>query len=280
MTRPLSPLGMAALTLAVEYGAAVFPCEPRGKQPHATLAPDGFKGASSHPEQVAAWWDAAPSANIGLVPGSVQWLALDVDGPAGAATARAMGLDAVPTATVATSRGAHLYYTLPEGRVIGNVSGISCCDVRAHKGYVLAPPSVHPSGHVYCWRGASGDLWHRGLLEIAPAPRALLDALASAAAPPALQLAPRAGCATGQGTGAPGRRLARYLDTIGTVAQGQRNATAFRVAAFTMHDVGLPAGDAAAVVAAWNAERCAPPLPPGELRAVLRSAMRAGALPR
>jgi Bifunctional DNA primase/polymerase, N-terminal. len=147
---PLSALGVQALTYSQEYGWPVFPVEPRGKKP---LIAGGFRMASQHPEQVCAWWDQWPLANIGFCPGMAGLVVLDIDGPAGKAAARDMHVFAADTLEVATSRGVHKYFRLPDGVTLGNESPWPELDVRAHAGYVLLPPSVHPSGHVYTWRG-------------------------------------------------------------------------------------------------------------------------------
>lgn len=58
--------------------------------------------------------------------------------------------------TVITGKGVHVYFLLASGEepplnrkfcVNGQVAG----DIRYNGGYVLAPPSVHPNGQVYCW---------------------------------------------------------------------------------------------------------------------------------
>jgi len=48
---------------------------------------------------------------------------------------------------VETSRGSHLYFKHPGG-TIGN-RRIGALDVRADRGFVLVPPSIHPTGAVY-----------------------------------------------------------------------------------------------------------------------------------
>lgn len=255
----LSSTGAAALALAVEYGAAVFPCE--GKRPHSTLAPHGFHCASSHPEQVAAWWAADPNANIGLRPDSIGALVVDVDGPEGERLAREWGAFDVETCEVITRTGMHRYYAMPRGVTLGNLHREQL-DVRHAAGYVLVPPSVHPSGHVYAWRGSLDTL--------APIPPRLLEALTRASE--------RADVAAAipfpaPSTAAPAaRRIARYIDAMGTVGEGGRNQAAFRLAAFALHDCQLDAASVGAIVAAWNLEQCAPPLGGRELAAVLRSA--------
>ena len=147
----LSVCGLEALRYSQESGWPVFPVEPRGKVP---LIPGGFRSASTHPEQVCDWWDGFPLANIGFSPGAAGLIVLDIDGPLGEATARELGVFTTPTVEVVTSRGRHKYFRLPIGVTLGNESPWTDLDVRAHNGYVLLPPSVHPSGHVYSWRGA------------------------------------------------------------------------------------------------------------------------------
>lgn len=153
MNAPLSTLGLAALTYSQEYGWPVFPCEPRDKKP---LTPHGFHDASTHPEAVCAWWDKWPDANVGFYPGPAGLVVFDLDSDEAEAAAASLGLLNVPTLEVLTSRGRHLYFRVPQGVAIGNVSRWADrgLDVRSANGYVLLPPSVHATGHVYVWRGA------------------------------------------------------------------------------------------------------------------------------
>lgn len=145
----LSPLGLAALVYAQEYGWPVFPVVEHGKSP---LIDGAFHNASSHPEQVCAWWDQWPNANIGFSPGSFGLLVVDIDGPTGEVLAREAGVFDAETLECVTARGVHRYFRLPNGITIGNQK-LNQIDIRASAGYVLLPPSIHESGHVYTWRG-------------------------------------------------------------------------------------------------------------------------------
>lgn len=62
-----------------------------------------------------------------------------------------------PTRKVITANGIHLYYRYPKhGRVPTSQSSIGRgIDVRADHRFIVAPPSVHASGHVYAWEDES-----------------------------------------------------------------------------------------------------------------------------
>lgn len=135
---------------ALDYAAEawpIFPVRPRGKDP---LVSGGFKAASVVAAQVRRWWTRWQAANIGFVPGRAGLLVIDVDGPEGREEAIRLGLFAEPTLSVETARGEHLYFTHPGG-TIGNRKLGPGLDVRADAGYVLLPPSVHPTGALYTW---------------------------------------------------------------------------------------------------------------------------------
>ena len=138
------PLAAAAVGYA-EQGLAVVPCQPGGKAPLWGLS---WEDVSADPEQVAAWWSREPRANIGLACiGDL--VVLDIDGADGEATLAELQARHGPlpiTYEVRTGRGRHLYFRRPEGLPKGWSHG--GLDLKAN-GYVLAWPSVHPSGAVY-----------------------------------------------------------------------------------------------------------------------------------
>lgn len=170
-------LGEAALKYA-ERGWFVFPCVPKDKRP---VTSQGFKDATTAPDQIAEWWRETPTANIGLWPGPSGLLVVDIDSAEGELLAARLGLLSEPTLQVRTVKGRHLYYVAP-GFPIGNVDVGTGIDIRAHAGYVIAPPSIHPSGQPYRWEGRIASLLPcpaefatklRALGESSPAPVAL-----------------------------------------------------------------------------------------------------------
>jgi Bifunctional DNA primase/polymerase, N-terminal len=89
---------------------------------------------------------------------SAVWV-LDIDGSGGAASLAALEAAHGPlpvTRTVVTSSGRHLWFVFDGGTIPCSVGRVGPgLDVRAEGGYVLVPPSVHPSGHIYRFDGTN-----------------------------------------------------------------------------------------------------------------------------
>jgi Bifunctional DNA primase/polymerase, N-terminal/Primase C terminal 1 (PriCT-1) len=158
-----------ALTLA-KRGLHVFPCRPRAKEP-STL--HGVKDATTNPEIIRAWWSEIPQANVAVATGSVSGIfVLDVDGmdaEAGLHRLEASHGALPPTVESITARGRHLFFRASGAPVRNSVGKVApSIDVRANGGYVLVPPSIHPSGRAYAWSVDSANAF-------ADAPQWLLD---------------------------------------------------------------------------------------------------------
>jgi len=264
MTSPVGNVVRAASTLAraalkyAEHGWHVFPLLPRGKHPLIKNG-GGFLAATSNTETVAAWWRGQPNANIGLWPGQSGLVVIDVDGPDGEATGRALGLWSEPTLECRTGRadgGRHCYFTRPDFTV-SNVAIGHKIDVRGDAGYVILPPSIHPSGKVYSWLGRVED--------IRPLPPRVLEALRAAQ----LRSESIAGTAvapgeSGQSTGLPARAIAFE----GEIAAGGRNNTLTRYAGRLLAK-GLPDDEVLVLVSAVNQTKCKPPLPQSEINVMV-----------
>lgn len=122
-----------------------------GKHPRVK---SGFKVATTDVRQIEAWWRIMPDSNIGIATGKASGIVvIDIDGEQALAMLKAI-VDqhgALPrTAIVKTARGWHLYFTMLAGTTISCSTGAGL-DVRGDGGYVVAPPSVHVTGHVYRW---------------------------------------------------------------------------------------------------------------------------------
>jgi hypothetical protein len=86
-----------------------------------------------------------------------------------------------PTLTSLTRKGTHRIYSVSDGVVIGNRAkllkapkGSPDIDIRGEGGQIVAPPSLHYSGHQYRWANC---------LTIAPLPDAFTDWLTEPVAP-------------------------------------------------------------------------------------------------
>jgi hypothetical protein len=157
---------------AAEYqslGFAVLPLVFGTKRP---ATAHGYRDASIDPGQIASMF--ATRRNIGIRTGGGRQLVIDVD-PRSGGLASIDRLTAVHGSLPATARvntrdgGYHLYFTLPPGVTSrsGPLKGYPGIDVKAEGGYVVAPPSLHPTGAVYSW-AAGLHIRHVGMA-LAPA---------------------------------------------------------------------------------------------------------------
>jgi putative DNA primase/helicase len=236
-----------ALTLAAR-GWPVFPCQSRGKKP---LVTDWPHRATCDTAELEAHWLRFPTGNVAIATGARSGIfVLDVDGQEGSDSlqewARA-GKKLPDTLRVMTARGSHLYFAWPTGTGVRNsvkklAPGL---DVRGEGGYVIAPPSVHESGHIYQFFDPA----------IAPctAPEWLLESIAQTQASQAV-------CGT-------------LREKDHAVPDGERNATLTSFAG-TMQRRGMSSDAIEAALLAENANRCSPPLPDAEVRAIARSISR------
>ncbi len=143
------------LAAALEYALAGLPVLPLdGKVPR---NPNGLTGASTDVAVVADWWRRWPTANIGIRTGAVSgYVVLDVDPRhGGVATLEALRRNhGLPrSAQVLTGGGGQHHWFRAPGYLLHNSAGLlgEGLDVRGDGGYVVAPPSVHESGHAYKW---------------------------------------------------------------------------------------------------------------------------------
>ena len=147
-----------ALALAAR-GFHIFPCRPRDKRP---ATANGLKDATTDPDIIQAWWQQQPDNNIAIATGAASGIfVVDVDGLDAEATLRRLEAEhgALPaTVEVITARGRHVYFKWPQEPVRNSAGKIGAhIDIRGDGGYVLCPPSIHPSGRRYSWSVDSAD---------------------------------------------------------------------------------------------------------------------------
>jgi hypothetical protein len=102
-----------------------------------------------------------------VVLGASGLLGIDVDGPEGAELTRQIAPGRLPpSVTVETGKGWHIYYRRPSwpADVAKIELGPEGLEV-AKDGYLVAPPALHPSGHVYAF-AAGRELWTIPIAEL------------------------------------------------------------------------------------------------------------------
>jgi hypothetical protein len=144
-------------------------------------------------------------------------------------------------------RGRHLFFKMPQGPV-GNSAGriATGIDVRGAGGYVLAPPSVHPSGRRYEWSVDCAP-------KIAEAPTWLLDRI------------------NGHGKHKQITPASEWRELVSAGAdEGQRNDACTRLSGYLLRR-NVDAFMALGLLQAWNATCCRPPLPEEEITQIVNS---------
>lgn len=117
-----------------------------GKAP---LLGNNYQHERADQDQVIAWWSTWPEANIGILLEPSKLLIVEID--SGKAFEELHTLGIPKTLTVYSSKGQHYYYerspNFPIGRSTqrGNSKAI---DILS-SGYIVAPGSIHRTGHKY-----------------------------------------------------------------------------------------------------------------------------------
>lgn len=221
-------------------GLALIPVARSSKRPLVRWAE--YQAAPPAAAQVLNWARRWPRCNwaVLLGPPSGGLIALDFDALADYQRWAASCPDVAQAApTAATSRGAHVYVIGPAGQrtaPMGNYAG----DVKGAGGYVLLPPSVHPSGAVYRWL-------HGDLGRYVPDVDSLAQIGVSVHTPPAV---------VPNGRPFPVNRTPTTLKPCaaavigGATAAGQRNVTAWRLS-LHLRSEGWSEAGAAHLLAGW-----------------------------
>ena len=252
--REASDGGSPVLAAALSYlarGWSVLPLRPRDKRPIRSW--QEWQHARPSEPEVRAWFTAWPDANLGIVTGAISGLlVLDVDakggGEAALAGEEARSGPTPPAPEVLTGGGGrHLYLRHPDFEVPNRVGIRPGLDLRGDGGYVVAPPSIHPSGQPYRWRdGRSPED-----LRLPPLPRWLIA--------PAERR---------------GRSLREWRALVHAgVTEGERNTTLASLCGHLLWH-GVDAEVALELLLAWNRVRCRPPLPDDEVARVVASISR------
>jgi DNA-binding transcriptional ArsR family regulator len=180
-----------------------------------------------------------PWPGVGIVTGAISGgVVLDADSPEAVEVLKRRGHPVTPMAK--TARGMHLYFQHP-GEELPTAIGLGDgLDLKGDGGYVVAPPSRHPSGVVYEWIISPDDG------ELAPLPAWVME-----------QVQVRS------------RRAARE-DLGDEIPNGSRNET-LASAGGALRRLGYGEAGIRAALLAINSEMCNPPLDEREVQKIARS---------
>ena len=229
-----------------KHGLGVIPLGFQSKRP-AIDSWKKFQTRRADASELFEWFGNGQAANLGIVCG---WVSGDGDGKSlvvldfdssEAYRRWATANQALVNSTwvVKTASGYHVFLRLPGPVKTGKMPG---GDIKGEGGYVVAPPSVHPSGAAYTWANKPAGI----------ATVANLAGLVPQVGDPEPERRP---ADTGAG------------DRIGA---GQRNSTLTSLAG-SMRRRGMGEAAILAALEADNLARCDPPLPEAEVARIAAS---------
>ena len=199
-----------------------------------------FQSRKPTPDEVKQWCERPGITGIAIVTGKISGLTvLDVESGIDIST-----LDIPNTPTVKTGGGGYHFYFSNTGNDFNNFARFrEKMDIRGEGGYVVAPPSLHPSGGQY--------LWDKSLdTPLATMPQWLINELEKKPL-----------------------EKGKSLQRIGEgVQQGQRNEAAAQYVGGLLTEIPMEQweNDVWPQLKKWNL-KCRPPLPEVELRSVYDS---------
>ncbi len=223
-----------------KFGLKLHPLKPRLKVPSSQ---HGFKDASNNPVKLNQWFCNTEN-NVGVRTGG-ELVVIDFDARnGGLETFDEIKATLPETLKVNTSDGGfHLYYQCNQTVKCGvNVLGKGV-DVKADGGYVVAPPSIHPSGEQYSFAN-----WG---VEIAILPDEILEKLISNKV----------------------KKPSKAKLKDGKISMGERNNSLLSYAGF-LRRKGHDEDFILAALEQLNTEACTEPLSDEEVENIVNSVMR------
>lgn len=248
------------LDSAIQYaksGWHVLPCRPKMKTP---LTNDGFKSATIDLEQIKTWWQRYPDANIAVRTGRVSnLLVLDIDCKPGLSALDALidletEFEKVPTTIhQITGGGGYQFFFSSLDDLPSRIGIRPNVDIKCSQGYVIVPPSIHPTGNKYEF-----EAFHTpDLVSLAPLPAWLRT----------LVLNSKTKDNNSQKSNSDWRDLTKQ-----GARQGLRNASVASLVGHLLRK-GIDPIVACELVQAWNS-RNTPPLPEHEILQTIDSIAR------
>lgn len=220
-----------ALPLTVA-GWSVFPLTPGDKKPLVKWRDE----STTNVEQLAAWCERWPAANVGIDCEKSGLYVIDLDGEAGREAWRELAKNHTMPDTIEAitgGGGAHIYCQLPNGDWTNTAGKLAeHIDTRGAGGYVVGPSSLHPSGNLYTWQPGKDP----ESAKLAPLPDWIKDTLQAPEKPPEAPQKPYKGNL--------GPNVDKWLSQALTEAhQGSRNDWGLWLAC-QLRDDGISQGEA------------------------------------
>jgi hypothetical protein len=242
----MSTLRDSALAYA-KRGLHVFPCKPRSKQP---ACAHGCRDATIDPHMITGWWRRNPDCNIGMATGEKSsTFVIDIDGreaEAELAKLEKFCRPLPPTVESTTGRGRHVFFAWPNRPIRNSVGRVGPgIDVRGSGGYVLLPPSLHPSGRAYAWSVDSARAF-------AAAPDWLLDLIVA------------------QPSSRRARPPAEWRELMKGIPEGARNCRLTSLAGLLLRR-RIDAVVVLALLQGFNVRYFSPPLPESDVHRIVDS---------
>lgn len=233
----------------IKAGWEIFPVKPSDKTPLVKWAEE----ATRNEKTVREWINRWPNMNIGVATGKRSgFFALDIDaGHGGEESLLALVAEygKIPDTNVSLTGGGgqHYLFVHPGGEIRNSAGKFPGIDVRGDGGYIVVPPSLHPSGRRYMWEESSKP----GHVPMGRAPQWVLD--------------------TFQTKSQPKPAPAQQADSRYVV--GGRNAALTSLAG-TMRRRGMSETAILAAITSENEARCTPPLDAAEVAQIVKSVCR------
>jgi len=210
----------SSLELALKYagyGWRVLPLRERRKEP---ATAHGLHDATRDEQSIREWWRNGSGYNVGVATGEGSGIVvIDLDGPEGRESWAALEQEhgAVKTLSQQTGRadgGMQLVFRHP-GVAVGNRAAVRPgIDVRGDGGYIVVPPSVHPTGAVYEWVDRS---------PIAVMPEWLVELTRKKVVQRSAAVAPRRRATPGNASAYGLAGLRAECEAVGRAGEGGRN---------------------------------------------------------
>ncbi len=261
------------LTWALHYlekGLHPIPLQPRSKKPPRGFGYKKYQNTAPKIEDLQKWF-ARTDNNVAVLLGR-GLIAVDLDGEGAEEVLEEAGIELPAKAPRSkTSSGYHVLLRVKEDlgdrvnlfKKKKNAAGKlekPLVDIRGI-GYIVAPPSIHPSGHVYEWEYRLGD-------DIPAAPAALVELIKRTASTKSKKNG------TNVGPEAP-KWVAQALDGVG---EGQRDDICAKLAGYFLGH-SMPVDIVRSSLYLW-ADKCKPPFPRDQVDKTVESITKKDAAAR